>query len=163
MPRVMGANLLEDFFAPVFKETVTAPPSVAVSATLPAMTEWLLIGASVVAGLLGIGIAYWFYIANPAIPVKLAARFPRIYNLLWRKYYVDEIYGALFVEPGRRFAMFLWQGIDVRVIDGFANGLGGAFAQINRVLRHAQTGYARAYALAMLIGTVVLIGWLILR
>ncbi len=162
MPRVIGANLLEEFFAPVFKETAAAP-SVAVSATLPAMTEWLLIGASVIAGLLGIGAAYWLYIANPEIPVQVAGRFPRIYNLLWRKYYVDEIYRALFVEPGQRFAMFLWQTIDVRLIDGFANGLGRAFARINRALRHAQTGYARAYALAMLVGTVLLLGWLILR
>ncbi len=162
MPSVMGVNRLEEFFAPVFKET-SAAPSVAVPATLPALTEWLLIGASIVAGLLGIGMAFWFYIANPEVPVQLAARFPRIYNLLWRKYYVDEIYHVLFVEPGRRFALFLWQVIDVKLIDGFANGLGRAFARINRVLRRAQTGYARAYALAMLIGTVLLIGWLILK
>ncbi|MDE3088552.1 MAG: NADH-quinone oxidoreductase subunit L [Chloroflexota bacterium] len=154
MPRVLGPNLLEGFFAPVFGEA---------GAAIPAATEWLLIGASVAVGLIGVAVAYWFYIARPAIPVNLAARFSGIYKLLWNKYYVDELYNALFVEPGRRFAMFLWQVIDVQIIDGFANGLARATAAVSGALRGWQTGYARAYALMMLIGTVVVIGWLMLR
>ncbi len=154
MPRVLGPNLLEGFFAPVFGEAAAA---------IPAGTEWLLIGASVAVGLIGIGVAYWFYIASPEIPVNLAARFSGIYKLLWNKYYVDELYNALFVEPGRRFAMFLWQVIDVQIIDGFANGLARATAAFSGALRGLQTGYARAYALMMLVGTVIVIGWMMLR
>jgi NADH-quinone oxidoreductase subunit L len=154
MPAVLGPNFLETYFAPVFGETAAA---------IPAGTEWMLIGASVAVGLIGIAVAYWFYIASPEIPVNLAKRFSFVYNVLWNKYWVDEIYSALFVEPGRRLAMFLWQGIDVQVIDGFANGLARVFGSFSDRLRSWQTGYARAYALLMLIGTVVLIGWLILR
>jgi NADH-quinone oxidoreductase subunit L len=154
MPSVMGPNMLEEYFAPVFGE---------VAMHIAPTTEWMLIGVSVLAGLLGIVVAYWFYIARPEIPVNLAARFNGIYTLLWNKYYVDEIYSALFVEPGRRLAMFLWQVVDMQVIDGFANGLGRGVAAASRVLRGMQTGYARAYALVMLIGTVVVIGWLILK
>ncbi len=154
MPSVMGPNFLEGFFAPVFGEAAAA---------IPAGTEWMLIGASVAVGLIGIGVAYWFYIASPEIPVNLAAQFKGIYTLLWNKYYVDEFYSAVFVEPGRRLAMFLWQVIDVQVIDGFANGLGRAMASFSGALRGWQTGYARAYALLMLVGTVIVIGWLMLR
>ncbi len=154
MPRVMGPNFIEEFFLPVFG---------AVEMHIAPATEWLLIAASVVAGLLGIGIAYWFYIARPQIPVSLAARFKRVYDLLWNKYYVDQVYGWLFVEQGGRLANFLWQVIDVQVIDGAANGLGRATASFSRVLRGWQTGYARAYALMMLAGTVIVIGWLMLR
>ncbi|MBI3742141.1 MAG: NADH-quinone oxidoreductase subunit L, partial [Chloroflexi bacterium] len=125
--------------------------------------EWFLIGASVFVGLGGIFVAYWFYIARPEIPARLAQRFPRAYQLLWNKYYVDEIYNALLINPGQRLAMFLWQIVDVKIIDGVANGIGRAFAATSRVLRVVQTGYARAYALAMLAGTVVVIGWLITR
>ncbi len=154
LPRVIGNNWLEQFFAPVFGESHAA--------IAPAL-EWLLIAASVAAGLIGIGVAYWFYIARPEIPARFAARFPRAYQLLWNKYYVDEIYTALFINPGHRLAMFLWQIVDVKIIDGAANGIGRAFAATSRVLRAAQTGYARAYALAMLAGTVVVIAWLMWR
>ena len=76
---------------------------------------------------------------------------------------MDQIYSALFVEPGRKLAMFLWQVVDVKIIDGFANGLASATTAVSRVLQGFQTGYARAYALMMLVGTVVVIGWLILK
>jgi NADH-quinone oxidoreductase subunit L len=59
--------------------------------------------------------------------------------------------------------MWLWQVFDVQVIDGFANGLGRATASLSNTLRGWQTGYARAYALLMLVGTVIIIGWLMLR
>jgi NADH-quinone oxidoreductase subunit L len=154
MPSVMGPNFIEEYFAPVFGQ---------VEMHIAPVTEWMLMGASVVAGLLGIGVAYWFYIARPEIPVKVTARFPRIYKLLWDKYRVDEFYSAVFVEPGRRLAMFLWEVVDVQVIDGSANGIGRVTALLSRVLRRWQTGYARAYALLMLVGTVLVIGWLILR
>ena len=154
IPKVMGTNVIEEYFAPVFR---------AEAAPIAPVTEWMLIGASVIAGLLGIGVAYWFYIARPEIPVNLVRRFSGIYNLLWHKYWIDEIYIWLFVDKGLRFAMFLWQIVDVKVIDGFANGLGSATASLSRIVRGWQTGYARAYALMMLIGTVIVLGWLILR
>ncbi|MBM3128157.1 MAG: NADH-quinone oxidoreductase subunit L [Chloroflexi bacterium] len=154
MPKVMGANFLEHYFEPVFKPH---------DLHLAASTEWMLIGASVAAGLLGIALAYWFYIARPTIPVTLARRFSGIYNLLWHKYWIDEIYSWLFVDKGYRLAMFLWQVLDVKIIDGAANGLGRATAALSRVTRSWQSGYARAYALMMLIATVIVLGWLILR
>ncbi|MBI3913493.1 MAG: NADH-quinone oxidoreductase subunit L [Chloroflexi bacterium] len=154
LPSVIGSNWLERFFSPVFGES---------HAPIAPALEWFLIAASVAVGLIGIGVAYWFYIARPEIPARLTQRFPRVYQLLWNKYYVDEIYSALFVQPGHRLAQFLWEFVDVKIIDGAANGIGRAFAATSRVLRAAQTGYARAYALAMLVGTVVVIAWLLMR
>ncbi len=154
MPKVLGPNFLEGYFEPVFKpHDLHLTPSM----------EWMLIGASVAVGLLGIATAFWFYQLRPEIPKNLAKRFSRIYNLLWHKYYVDEIYAWIFVKQGGKFAMFLWQTVDVKIIDGFANGLGQATASVSRVLRGWQTGYARAYALLMLIGTVMVLGWLMLK
>jgi len=154
MPKVLGPNFLEGYFEPVFKPH---------DLHLTASTEWMLISASVAVGLLGIATAFWFYQLRPEIPKNLAKRFGGVYNLLWHKYYVDEIYAWIFVKQGGKFAMFLWQTVDVKIIDGFANGLGHATASVSRVLRGWQTGYARAYALWMLIGTVIVLGWLILR
>ena len=154
MPAVIGPNFIEEYFLPVFGAS---------QMHLAASTEWMLIGASVFVGFLGIAIAIWFYLVSPQIPKNLAKQFSGVYNLLWNKYYVDQIYAWIFVEQGRKLAMFLWQVIDVQIIDGFANGLGRATASLSRVMRGWQSGYARAYALAMLIGTVIVIGWLMLR
>ena len=154
MPKVMGANFLEGYFEPVFEPH---------DLHLAVSTEWMLIGASVAVGLIGIAVAWWFYLIRPEIPVNLAKRFNGVYNLLWNKYWVDEIYSAVFVLPGYRLAMFFWQIVDVQWIDGFANWLARATASISNILRGWQTGYARAYALLMLIGTVIVIGWLMLR
>ncbi len=154
MPKVLGANFLEGYFEPVFKPH---------DLHLAASTEWMLMGASVIVGLLGIATAWWMYEKQPDLPVKLGKQFSGVYNLLWHKYYVDEIYSAVFVAPGYKLAMWLWQFVDVRIIDGVANGLGYATAACSRVVRGWQTGYARAYALMMLIGTVIVIGWLMMR
>ncbi len=154
MPKVLGPNFLEGYFEPVF-----TPHDLHLT---PSM-EWILIVASVAVGLLGIATAFWFYQLRPEIPKHLAKQFSGLYNLLWHKYYVDEIYAWIFVKQGGKLAMFLWQTVDVKIIDGFANGLGQATASVSRVLRGWQTGYARAYALLMLIGTVMVLGWLMLK
>jgi NADH-quinone oxidoreductase subunit L len=153
IPKIFGPNFLEEFFAPVFHKT---------AGHMEPMTEIMLMGASVAVGLIGIGVAYWFYIASPEIPVKLAKQFNPIYQLLWNKYYVDEIYSFFTVKLGHRIATFFWQVVDVGIIDAIANGLGRATASLSGVLRGWQTGYVRAYALLMLVGTVLVIGWLML-
>ena len=153
IPKIFGPNFLEEFFAPVFHEA---------AGHMEPMTEIMLMGASVAVGLIGIAVAYWFYIASPEIPVKLAKQFNPIYQLLWHKYYVDEIYSFFTVKLGHRVATFFWQSVDVGIIDAIANGLGHATARLSHVLRGWQTGYARAYALLMLVGTVLVIGWLML-
>lgn len=154
LPSVIGNNVLELYFLPVFGEPLQQ---------IPERTEWLLMLASVVAGLLGIGTAYWLYIVNPQIPVNLAKRFSGIYNLLIHKYWVDEFYSWVFVKQGGRLALFLWQFIDVKIIDGAANGLARLVGWFSRRASALQTGYARTYALVMLIGTVAIIAWLIWR
>jgi len=154
LPSVIGNNVLEIYFLPVFGEPLQQ---------IPALTEWLLMGASVAAGFLGIGTAYWFYVVNPQIPVNLGKRFSGIYNLLLHKYWVDEFYSWVFVTNGGKFAMFLWQFVDVKIIDGAANGLARLVGWISRGTSALQTGYARSYALVMLIGTVAIIAWLIWR
>ena len=74
-------------------------------------------------GLLGIGLATWFYIFNPAIPAMLAARFQPIYLFLLNKWYFDELYNMIFVRPALWLAREFWQVGDVAIIDGVPNGL----------------------------------------
>ncbi len=109
-------------------------------------------------GLLGIAIAYWFYMISPGLPARLAAAFPAGYRFILNKWYFDELYDFLFVRPYRALARAAWQVGDATIIDGVPNGLAaltsGGSAQVVKI----QTGSIAVYAFVMLIGLVALVG-----
>ncbi len=109
-------------------------------------------------GLAGIAVAYWFYMINPMIPVRLASTFRPIYLLLLNKYYFDEIYDFLFVRPAFRLAHLLWQTGDATLIDGVPNGLADLAVDGSKGAVRIQTGSIAVYAFVMLIGLVTLVG-----
>jgi len=95
-------------------------------------------------------------------PKQISQRYAWLYNLLINKYYVDEIYMAVIVNPLRQLGNFLdtvdRKGID-RAVDSVASLLGLA----GEGARRLQTGYVRNYALGIMLGVVVLVGYLVLR
>ena len=113
-------------------------------------------------GVLGIGMAYWFYILSPAIPVRLAAQFAPVYRFLLNKWYFDELYDFVFVRPALWIGRELWKVGDAQIIDGVPNGLAsmaeGGSMQVVRI----QTGSIAVYAFTMLIGLVVMISLFLL-
>ena len=110
-----------------------------------------------IAGLLGIALAVLMYVVNPLLPMRLAERFRGIYQLLLNKWYFDEFYDAVLVQPTIRLARLLWQTGDVTVIDGIPNGVAALAADSSRQIVKIQTGSLALYAFAMLIGVVLLI------
>ena len=122
----------------------------------------LLTTSSIIA-LLGIGLAIWFYIANPDVPANLAVRFKSAFKVLANKYYVDELYDAVFVKPGWAVARFFADGIDKTVIDGIIDGGARLVAQGGGLLARLQSGYIRHYALAMFLGVIVVVAYFFLR
>jgi NADH-quinone oxidoreductase subunit L len=113
---------------------------------------------SVLVALTGILVAYRLYVARPALAVVLASKWRGIHNLLFRKYYLDEIYDALVVRPivaGSRHV--LWKGIDTRLIDGLVNGAGLSVQAWAAYLKNIQNGLARSYATWILFGAVALL------
>ncbi|HTW29797.1 MAG TPA: NADH-quinone oxidoreductase subunit L, partial [Acetobacteraceae bacterium] len=108
-------------------------------------------------GLCGIGLAYLFYMVDPRLPVRLAETFPGVYRFLLNKWYFDELYDFIFVQPARRLARVLWQTGDATIIDGVPNGLAALTVDGSSEVVKIQTGSVAVYAFAMLIGLVVLI------
>ncbi len=114
-----------------------------------------------VAMLIGLGVAYWFYILDPSKPKALAESQPILYRFLLNKWYFDEIYNAVFLRPAQALGRFLWKKGDGATIDGGINGLAmGVVPYVTRLAGRAQSGYLFHYALAMVIGLIVLILWL---
>jgi NADH-quinone oxidoreductase subunit L len=114
--------------------------------------------APLVLALLGIALAYVMYIANPLLPVRMAQSFGGIYRFLLNKWYFDELYDTIFVQPAIRLARLLWQVGDVTIIDGVPNGLAELTTDGSRQVVKIQTGSLAVYAFVMLIGVVVLVG-----
>jgi len=111
--------------------------------------------------LVGLMLAWLFYMRRSDLPRRLAASQPVAYRFLLNKWYVDEIYDAAFVAPARSIARFLWKKGDGALIDGFLHGVAmGIVPFFTRLAGRAQSGYIFTYALAMVIGIVVLVSWM---
>jgi NADH-quinone oxidoreductase subunit L len=113
---------------------------------------------SVAFGLAGIALAWLFYVFKPGLPDQIAATFSGLYNLIYNKYFVDEIYDATVVTPvvaGSREV--LWKGVDVAVIDGAVNGIANRARGMGGLLKRLQSGNIRSYAAWVLLGSVVLL------
>ncbi len=148
-----------------------------------------LMAFSVIVALLGMLLAYRFYVARPEISERLARRFATAHTVLSNKYYVDEVYDATVVQGTLRGASGLWS-FDRRVVDGAVNGsgwftiftswlshlldkyfvdglvnlAGGVLQRFSFVLRRVQTGLVQNYALVMLVGVFVFVSvYLMLR
>ena len=98
------------------------------------------------------------YIGNPLLPVRLAESFGPLYRFLLNKWYFDELYNVIFVQPALRLARLFWQVGDVTIIDGVPNGLAELTTDGSKQVVRIQTGSLAVYAFAMLIGVVVLVG-----
>ena len=116
--------------------------------------------APFIAMVLGFGLAWQMYIRKPHLPAQLARQHRALYLFLLNKWYFDEIYEFLFVQPTKWFGRFLWQKGDLGTIDGFLNGLAlGLVPRLTRYAGRMQSGYLFHYAFVMLIGISFLITW----
>jgi NADH-quinone oxidoreductase subunit L len=116
-----------------------------------------------VAMLLGLVLAWKFYIRSPELPAKLAAQQRPLYLFLLNKWYFDELYDWIFVRPAKWLGRFLWQKGDGAVIDGALNGIAmGIIPFFTKLAGRAQSGYVFTYAFAMVLGIAALLTWTVL-
>ena len=108
----------------------------------------------------GVLVATRFYVWRPESPARMVERYPRAYQVLLDKYYVDEAYEALFVEPIRSGSVWLWRKFDDLVIDGSVNGVAAVVRVGSLILRRIQTGYVMNYVLSFIVGVVAILGYL---
>ncbi len=149
-------------------------------------------GLSTGLALLAFGTASWAYGRRPLTKEQPEPAGGGLWIALHRKWWVDELYSRLIVQPFVRLAGFLaeqidgrfWHdwvhdtllargfrqtagwlalGFDLQVIDGAGNGLGQLTRQAALRLRALQTGYVRNYAISFTVGLVLMVGYLLLR
>jgi len=116
-----------------------------------------------VAMILGLALAFQFYIRRPDLPGKLATQQRPLYLFLLNKWYFDEIYAFLIVGPAQWLGRTLWRRGDGDIIDGTVNGVAlGIIPFFTRLAGRAQSGYLFHYAFAMVLGIAALITWMTL-
>ena len=119
--------------------------------------------APFLAMLLGLGVAYLFYIRRPDLPGKLATQQAPLYRFLLNKWYFDEIYEVIFIRSANFLGRFLWKRGDGNVIDGTLDGVAmGIIPFFTRMAGRAQSGYIFTYAMAMVLGIGLLLTWMTL-
>jgi NADH-quinone oxidoreductase subunit L len=155
-PIIEGLNKFRDFLAPAITPMVHEVHA-------PAWFEVTMMVFSMAVALAGIYVAYKMYMKQPELPEKVTAKIPVVYDLVYHKYYVDEIYDAAVVEPLKNSSDFLWHGVDEKVVDGAVNGSATTVGWLSSHLRKLETGFVQNYALAILIGVVLITGYLIGR
>ena len=182
IPHALGGhNRLEAFLEPAFEAHAVAPinefqvvqPGQPAAETAAAghaptaadeQTELMLMGLSTGIAVSGILLASYFWLRNRKAAASVARSATPIYTLLLNKYYVDEIYNAVIVQPIKQLStLVLWKGADAALIDGTVNGVGSAVRGSSLSLRRLQSGSIRAYAGSLFLGVVLILGWYLLR
>ena len=120
--------------------------------------EYGLMATALLVALIGILVARFFHYKKPEVAERLVAEngfIKSIHNILYHKWYVDELYDALFVRPILWIAdRVFYRTIDVNIIDGIVNDVAAFLRGTGNIFRKFQTGDARTYAVAILIGTL---------
>jgi NADH-quinone oxidoreductase subunit L len=121
--------------------------------------EMILMVVSSMIALAGIAAAAFLYLKRPELPDTFVARFPGVHQFLVNKGYIDELYDAVVVQPIKSLSEHVLWKADARVIDGAVNGTGQIVVETGALVRQIQTGSVRAYAVSVLLGAVLIVGY----
>ena len=179
-----GSDRFGKFLEPVLKGIGTETGAEGVAGHTPVM-EYVLMLLSIAIAAAGIWLAYQFYRTKRIAPELVAGKWPRFYQLLVHKYYVDEIYDAAIVERTKDLGTLLGR-FDANVIDGLGvdgagwltrflstlsiwwdkwmiDGLLNLVAKVTQLfsypVRLLQTGMFSSYAMLIVVGLVVLLAY----
>ncbi len=155
-----GGNKFENWLAPIFDG---AEKKLAMYGTHTHTEEIVLMTITIVGVVGAIWLARYIYLQKPSIANNTAKKFKGVYNLLLNKYFVDEAYDAVVVNPIKKTSeSFLWKIADNKIIDGTVNGVASIIGTVSANIRKIQTGVAQSYAVMMMLGIVIALFWIIL-
>jgi len=183
-PKVLGgSNHFEHFLERVFENPTMRP-----SAHQAWSVEFGLMLLSVLVAAAGFYVAYHWYIRRPEVPERVAAAVGPAYRLILNKYYVDELYDALFVNRAQnignaaaafdlavvdggvngtgwltRFTAEVSRLWDLWVIDGLVNVMGFSVKLLSYPVRIVQTGLVQTYALLIVLGVLIFMGYYLIH
>jgi NADH-quinone oxidoreductase subunit L len=153
-PLLRGGARLEHWLAPV-----TAAALAPAAEASPA-TEWALVVMAVLVAALGMVGAFRLLKPETLAPARLAPPERGLGRLLWKKWYVDELYDAIIVRPVMWLSReVLWKVVDMRLVDGLlVNGTAAASRALGWVGSRLQTGEVGVYVVLFVVGVLAVVG-----
>ncbi len=124
---------------------------------LKGILRWL----PLIFGVVGTALAYLIYVVGIPSPDTLRKRAGLIYTLIYKKFYVDEIYASFIVRPLLGISRITKAVIERVLIDGTVNFMANIWAVLGKPMRSWASGTLKAYGVWILTGLVIMI-WLLL-
>jgi NADH-quinone oxidoreductase subunit L len=144
------ANLLEGWLGSLVHKVPTSQPASVV-------LEWSLMSLSVLGAMGAASLAFWMYIKSPGVNLRLAQRWPGVYQFINNKFYVDEFYHGKIINPLIKASEDLWLYVDVRIIDKTTHLMTEWSQGIGQMARFLQSGNIQTYALYVIMGLAIII------
>lgn len=165
---IIGAIAIEPMlFGQYFNDAIKVDPSHATLSQLSftsvfAFTLHGMAQAPFFLAMAGVVSAWYLTLKRPELATSLQKRLSALHTLLVNKYYFDKFNQVIFAGGSRLLGKIFWRVGDVKLIDGFfVNGSAKAVAWFSSIIRHMQTGYLYHYAIAIILGLVAMLSWII--
>jgi len=150
-------NVLFGFLDPAFADSPLSAIQPAVGA------EWRGLAIGGIISILGIGLAWFLWVARPELPGLFRERLRPVYLLCLNKWYFDEAIDFLIVRPALAIGRFANNTFERLVVDGVVTGTKDAVGGAGGVVRFVQSGFVRSYALLLIAGFAGLALYFLLR
>jgi NADH-quinone oxidoreductase subunit L len=166
-----GGDQFGSFLSPVIQSAGSNGASEMPSAPTPnpaqeesTSMELTFTGISVGIAFLGLFLAWLMYYKNRELPARFAKAMGGFYQLVLHKYKIDELYGAVIIQPIIALSTnVFWKGIDRGLIDGAVDGGAAGAQETSDALRHMQSGNIRSYAGWVAVGATAVIVFMVWR
>ena len=165
-----GSDRFDAFLSPVFNEVSATSGSGAVvpaegtSEQESTSTELAFSCISVGLAALGLLLAWYLYYKRPDLPERMAKAAGGLYTLVVNKYKIDELYGAVIIQPLILLSTnVFWKGIDRGLIDGAVDGSALGAQETSDAMRQMQSGNIRSYAGWVAVGAAAVIAFMVWR
>lgn len=154
IPEILGGDhALKNFLSPVFKES----RQLLSEHHLSHSTEFILMGTIVTLTIAVIAAAYLMYVRSNRVPTSNEATLSGIQKLIYRKFYIDELYETIITKPLNELSAMFYQVVELLFIDRLVNGAGKAVRAGSRVIRYVQTGNTGFYIFIMVISVIIIL------
>jgi NADH-quinone oxidoreductase subunit L len=146
-----GHQWLAHFLAPIVGEVShnTSPEHIT--------TEYILMGVSTLGALVSMFVAYSMYVGKKQVPDAEGTQRGIVNNLVYNKYYVDELYESLIVKPLSSLGSIIAEFLDVYIVDGVVQFSGGVTMWVGKQMRYLQAGAIGVYVFSMVLGILIIL------
>lgn len=153
-----GSHQLAEFMSPLFDAARQVNPEAFAATTLSHSEEYMLMGISVAVALVAAVVAYVMYMSRSAVPAPESETRSGLENVVYHKYYIDELYDTVFVKPIRTLSSLL-ASFGEFFIDLLVEGSAKLVKGLSNIGRQTQTGSIGYYVFAMVLGIMVILFW----